>query len=383
MADEGWISFPCIRIVQPLGHFYIGVMNGADLVRISFADRRKIEEGQREIEIVSGLQRPLSAKRIAELRQYVNNVDASFPTAIILALNSDDAEFDEKTNMMSVRDDEKVAKIIDGQHRIEGLVGYDGIEAFQLNVTLFVDMDMEDQAILFSTINLKQTPVSKSLVYDLFDYARTRSPQKTCHQIARLLNARESSPFHRKIMILGIATGSPNETLTQAAFIEPLMKYISMDPMLDRDLLKRGRKLDLLEHAAVRVKKLIFRNLFIEERDAEIAKAIWNYFMAVQQRWPDAWTGKKQGMILNRTTGYRALMRFLPNVYLTLGYDTVLPTAEFKAVFDQVKLEDSDFTPENFKPGTSGQAALYHKLVQDTKLDEESAWKKPKPISRA
>jgi hypothetical protein len=115
----------------------------------------------------------------------------------------------------------------------------------------------------------------------------------------------------------------------------------------------------------------------------EIAKTIWNYFMAVQQRWPDAWTGKTQGVILNRTTGYRALMRFLPNVYLTLGYDTVLPTAEFKAVFDHVKLEDSDFTPENFKPGTGGQAALYHKLVQDTKLDEESAWKKPKPISRA
>lgn len=382
MAEDNWITFACIRIHQPLGPFYIGVINSDDLVRVSFADRRRIEGGQREIEVVSGLQRTLAPKRVAELRQYVNNVDAAFPTAIILAVNSDDAKFDEATNTMSIRDDEKVAKIIDGQHRIEGLVGYQGDERFQLNVTLFVDMDMEDQAILFSTINLKQTPVTKSLVYDLFDYARTRSPQKTCHQIARLLNAREGSPFHRRVMILGTATGSPNETLTQAAFIDPLIKYISLDPMLDRDLLKRGRTLDLLDVGAIRVKKLIFRNMFIQERDAEIAKVLWNYFMAVEQRWPDSWGGKQPGMILNRTTGYRALMRFFPNVYLTLGYDTVLPTAEFKAVFDRVTLGDADFTPENFKPGTSGQAALYHRLVQDTKLDDDSVWKKPKPASK-
>jgi hypothetical protein len=184
-------------------------------------------------------------------------------------------------------------------------------------------------------------------------------------------------------MILGAATGSPNETLTQAAFIDPLIKYVSLDPMLDRDLLRRGRKLDLLDVGAIRVKKLIFRNLFIQERDAEIAKILWNYFAAVEQRWPEAWGGKQRGMILNRTTGYRALMRFLPNVYLSLGHDTVFPTAEFKAVLDRVKLGDADFTPENFKPGTSGQAALYHKLAQDTKLDEESLWRKPKPSSQA
>src|SRR5579863_9650796 len=171
MAEDKWITFSCIEITQPIGTFYIGVINSVDLLRISFADRRVIRDEGREIEVVSGIQRQLSDKRVDELRKYVRNVDASFPTAVILAAKSEDAVFDAKTSTIRIRNDGEVAKIIDGQHRIEGLVNYQGEERFELNVTLFIDMDMEDQAILFSTINLKQTPVSKSLAYDLFDYA--------------------------------------------------------------------------------------------------------------------------------------------------------------------------------------------------------------------
>ena len=198
------------------------------------------------------------------------------------------------------------------------------------------------------------------------------------HNIARLLNSRESSPFYKRIMILGTATGSPSETLTQAAFIDPLMCYItlnSISAMEDRDALKRGKKLPEIEQGAVRVRKLIFRNLFIQDRDAEIARVVWNYFTAVSQRWPEAWPLRKSGLILNRTTGYRALMRFLPLAYMTLGRETVIPTAEFKAIFDKVKLDSEDFTPERFKPGTGGQAELYRKLQADTKISEESIWK--------
>jgi hypothetical protein len=117
--------------------------------------------------------------------------------------------------------------------------------------------------------------------------------------------------------------------------------------------------------------------MFVEELDAEIARNLWTYFTAVAQRWPEAWTSRQKGLILNQTTGYRALMWFLPKAYFSIGYE-VVPAADFKMIFDLVKLNDADFSPENFKPGTSGQAALYHKLVQDTKVDEDSAWKKIK-----
>src|SRR5256885_11213323 len=36
------------------------------------------------------------------------------------------------------------------------------------------------------------------------------------------------------------------------------------------------------------------------ERDAEIAKIVWNFFAAVEARWPGAWSESKPGMILDR-----------------------------------------------------------------------------------
>ena len=75
-----------------------------------------------------------------------------------------------------------------------------------------------------------------------------------------------------------------------------------------------------------------------------------NYFTAVAQRWPEAWSGRQRGMVLNRTTGYRALMRFLPVAYLSLGHDSVFPTGEFKAIFERVKVDDSDFTQRTTSP---------------------------------
>src|SRR5713226_9410834 len=370
--EPGKIKIDCIEVTQPIGTFYIGSIDSADLVRISFSDVRRIEE--RDVEVLSGIDRPLSLKRVAELRKYVTNIDASFPTGIILALESEHAAYDSKTRTMIIENEESVAKIIDGQHRIDGLKGYSGPK-FQLNVTLFVNMDLEDQALLFATINLKQTPVGKSLAYDLFEFAKTRSPQKTCHNIAKLLNSREGSPFHRRIMILGVATGQPTETITQAAFIDRLIGYVSTDPMADRDAIKRGQKLLRIDGGMIRVRKLIFRNMFVDDRDAEIARVLWNYFSAVAARWPKAWQFKQPGLVLNRTTGFRALMRFLPVAYLSLGgLDTIVSEEDFRSLFDKVKLADDDFNPVDFVPGTSGQAKLFHTLEGHTRLDEHTTF---------
>ncbi len=373
-AEDKWITIPCITVRQPIGKFYIASIPSRDLVDISYADRRHIIEGEREIEVVSGIQRQISPKRVSEIRKYVTTMDACFPTGVILAIESKDAKFDSDKNTLTIRCNAEVAKIIDGQHRIEGLAGYLGPQ-FEINVTIFVNMEMEDQAIVFSTINLKQAPVSGSLVYDLFDYATTRSPQKTCHYIARLLNREHGSPLHHRIMILGIATGKPNETLTQAAFIDPLLKLISTDAMSDRDTLKRKKPLEQITEGAIRTKKLIFRNMFIREEDAKVTKVLWNYFTAVSERWPIAWSHKQRGLILNRTTGYRALMQFLPIVILSLDLiDKVPEVAEFMDVFQKVRLTDDQLSTEEFKPGGSGQANLRKAFQLQTRLTDETVW---------
>ena len=367
MTRKGWISFNCIHIIQPIGTFYIGKMDSKDIVYISFTDVRRIEKEKRDVELYLGIERPLSPKRVKELKEYVQNIDATFPSSIILAVSSDDAKFDPTKKIMEIRYDKKVAKIIDGQHRIAGLEEY-GRDDFQLIITIFIDMELEDQAMVFATINLEQTKVSKSLVYDLYEYTKARSPQKTCHNIAKLLNNKDGSPFKDKIKILGVATGKSQESITQATVVERLIKYISKNPMKDRNLFKRGKKPERAKDNEM--KELIFRNLFLDEYDALIAKNIWNYFKAVEKKWSDAWPKAQPGNILNRTTGFGALMRFFRDVYVSFNkMNEVLSIDNYYSIFKKIELSDNEFSPEKYKPGSSGEKELYSDLINLSGLE--------------
>lgn len=376
-----YINIKCIEVIQPIGTFYIGAINWLDLMEIAWADiRRIIKEEKNEVEQYFGIQRELSPNRITEIGEYVKNVDATFPSSIILAINSqsdDDKNtqnliFNKETSEMKIRKDDKIAHIIDGQHRVFGLrKGYgelkEGRSRFQFNITIFVDMDLDDQSMVFATINKAQTKVNKSLVYDLYDFAKTRSPQRTAHNIARLLNQENDSPFKDKIKILGKADDPNKETIAQATLVEAILKYISKEPMKDRDILKRGKKLDILKDQS-KLEGLFFRNLFIEENDALIAKILWNYFTSVKRRWPSAW----ENSILSKSTGIVALMRFLKNAYLS-GTDTIgslVPVEIFTRIFDRINLADGDFTTDNFKPGSTGQTELYRQLLAQSGLEE-------------
>ena len=362
---NGWISVHCLEVTQPIGTFYLGVMNARDLVKVSYADFRRIEREHREVETYLGIERPLISKRVAELKDYVKTVDATFPSSIILAVESKDTKYDQRTGVLELRNAENVAKVLDGQHRIAGLEDYQNGE-FQTIATLFVDMDIENQAMVFATINLEQTKVNKSLAYDLFEYARQRSPQKTAHNIVKLLDSREGSPFKGKIKILGTA-GDPGETLSQALFIDALLTLTSDDPKGDRDLLKRGKKPPRATPAEEQ--SLIFKNMFIAEEDAEIARVLWNYFGAVEDRWGDHWRQVRRGYVLNRTTGFRGLTLFLRHAYLHVAKPGQVPTRQqFNDIFSQVRLDGHEITPENYPPGSSGQIRLRDHLLAQTGL---------------
>lgn len=377
------IECNCFEVKQPVGSFYLARISCRDLIYITYADIRRIEREESDVEKVLGIQRPLSKSRVKEIGAYVNTIDANFPTSIILAIDSfadDEAEeqegqkprnvlYNKGTRMLEIRRSENVAKILDGQHRIAGLKELKPEnEPFELPVTIFVDADIEQQALIFATINKTQTKVNKSLVYDLYELAKNRSPEKTCHNIAIVLNHKEDSPFHNKIRILGTADDAARETLTQATFVEALLKYITDKPMKDRDFLKRNptRKLPDIDPGEKR--QLFLFDWFRNEEDPKIAKLMMNYFLAVQKRWPTAWNAPMDsGLVLNRTTGYLGLMKFFKDACLNLTIEPNIPHVDqFFAIFRKVELEDKDFTKEKFIPGTTGQRDLYRMLLDNT-----------------
>ena len=191
------IQFPVMRISQPIGDFYVGKMSARDLVDISWFDIRQLA-GDSDLDQYLGIQRKVNPTRVSEIKRYVGLIDATFPTAVILAVAGECAELqkldsaDEDETFFTMKlvnrpgdlNDkdtvlfEEIARVLDGQHRIAGLRESSiDLDSFDVNVCVFVDADIADQASIFATVNLAQTKVNRSLVYDLMSYSKSREPR--------------------------------------------------------------------------------------------------------------------------------------------------------------------------------------------------------------
>ena len=386
--DRIEIRFPVIRVIQPIGEFYVGKMVAKDLVNISWFDVRRLS-GDTELDEYLGIQRRVNSDRVREIGQYVGLTDATFPTAVILAVQGRCATLErldadilgpDTFFLMTLRnipgdmeDDDTVlfrgiARVLDGQHRISGLKASDvDLGTFDVNVCVFVDADIADQASIFATVNLAQTKVNRSLVYDLLSYSKARSPERTCHAVTVTLDRLEHSPFYRRIKRLGVSTdGRFGEVLTQATVVKSMLPYLSSDVLSDRDVGKRLGRWRSDERYDRR--RLIFREWFVLEQDDQIAKQIMHYFEAVRRRWPKAWQSTDRGNMLPRTNGFRAFMSLLRPAYNFLGPGGFVKMSSFLDLLEKVRLNDTDFNTQRYVPGTTGERALFRDLMEQTEL---------------
>jgi len=391
MINESFrsISFPVMRVSQPIGDFYVGKMTAEKLVDISWFDIRQLS-GNNDLDDYMGIQRKVSDSRVKEIAQYVRLTDATFPTAVILAVegkratlspvgngSSSDTFFEMTLNNTPGDLDDPntvlfrgIARVLDGQHRIKGLKesGCD-LSEFEVNVCIFVDADIADQASIFATVNLAQTKVNRSLVYDLLSYSKSRSPERTCHTVTVALDQSEKSPFYHRIKRLGVSTeGRFDEVLTQATVVKSLLPYITKDVLKDRDIGKRLGK--WFSEESYDHEKLIFRHWFISGQDDQLATQMMNYFEAVRRRWPKAWEEVTTGNMLPRSNGFRAFMSFLRPAYNHLRTDDVVKMSSFLSLFQEIKLDDIDFSTERFLPGSSGERLLFRTLMEQSELGD-------------
>lgn len=388
--DPKSVTISALRIRQPIGDIYVGSIPAKILVEITDFDIRKLVE-ERGIDSYLGIQRELDGKRVREISQYVRGPDATFPTAVVLAVPErcvsleTPCEADDRFVRMTLSnyptasaDDPEavfyrhIARVIDGQHRIKGLEGYDG-DDFDVNVSIFVDADIADQASVFATVNLAQTKVSKSLVYDLFELSKSRSPEKTCHSVVVALESTNGSPLYRKIKRLGKATpGRYTETLSQATVVAGVLQYICKDRLQvirDRQIGRRGGSFP--PASPDEAERLVLRPFFVEGRDVDMTNLLWNYFQAVADKWPTAWSSNGTGAMLNRTNGFDGLMRFFRFAYRYYAAPGEMVTAQqFSELLERVTLGDGDFNPQRFVPGSSGSSALARELIAQTGLGE-------------
>ena len=384
--DKISLELDCLKIKQPIGDIYIASISFKRLIEITYFDVRRVIHEQRDVEKYLGIQRPLKNHKLADLKKYVNYFDASFPTAIILAIKPEFADYDKKKKVLTLSNVKKgetkpsiairhIARVLDGQHRIAGLSAYKGDE-FDQPVTIFVGATIADQAQIFATVNLEQDKVSKNLVYDLTDLAKSPSPQKSSHHIAVGLDQNRESPLFGRIKRLGFATPGKNfEPISQANFVESLLEMISPDAKEDRDKLLRNQELEKAD--AKLLSRYPFRNLFIEKKDMRIAELLFDYFDTVKTIWPEAWKTRKKKQVLNRSNGFKALIRTYRVIYNKHGTPGGFPNKAY--IEDYLRnsgLKDIHFNTTMFPPGSTGESRLFKVLTGEMSVDEAKALQK-------
>jgi DGQHR domain-containing protein len=368
--DDIIFRFPCISVRQPIGELFVGALPFKVLCSIADFDVRHVIEEERDLDKYLGIQRPLKKDRVRQIEQFVNFADASFPSSIIIAVDDRCAQFDRETSTMTLRNVtdpndpvlvRRIARVIDGQHRIAGLYQCRQ-EHFECPVTILVGTDLADQAQMFARVNLSQTPVSPSLVYDLFELSKSKSPQKTCHDLTVRLDRGRDGPFFKRIKRLGTATpGRDAEFLTQSTVVRGMMQHISEFPDRDRDIYLRGKEPS--RPSRREQNDMIYREWFLDRQDDRIYEEIVSMFEAVRKRWPIAWNTNGRGYMLARTNGYFAIMRFLRDSTLYWGGPgKPVSVDNHSRLLEDVDLKDDDLTTMNFPPGTAGEAKLYATL---------------------
>lgn len=280
------ITFPlevrALRVEQPIGVYYVAILQARVLLEVAFSDvlSARLREGEDYYDL-DGTQRLMNPKRLQMIADYINRPDAAFPNSIILAANfrkedglieDDDFEIEEgqreaagRSWSVDQQDDgccilriptkEKLAAIIDGQHRLFAFVSARP-QRLDMNLicSIFIDLPKPYQAQLFATINSTQKPVDKSLTYELFGYnieeedEKFWSPDKLAVFLARKLSTDEKSPLKGRIVIapkkddaLAKMSAGALWKVSTAVVVEGIMRLTAPSPKRSRRTLRSTR----------------------------------------------------------------------------------------------------------------------------------------------
>lgn len=184
--------------------FFLCLIEAKLLVEISYVARRGIDEEK------GAVQRILNKTRISGIRDFLLN-NGFFPNNIILNVSGEgNLLFNEHAGLISIDSGFRIAQIIDGQHRVEGLkeaIKTDpNIGNMLIPTVLSNNLETESCAEIFISINTEQKSVPKSLIYDLYGLMNISAKDFSIERgtdIAKILNTEDSSPYQGYIKFPG------------------------------------------------------------------------------------------------------------------------------------------------------------------------------------
>lgn len=337
------LTIPAIGISQPIGEFFLCSIPASILLKVTYSIPATMKREDGMFSSIFGNQRIKSKTRFKQIGEYIDETDSSFPNTIILSANyledgnyaEDDAirwhanKNDDGIFLLTIPTENRLASIIDGQHRLEGFRYATKPERLKMDIpcAVFINLPREYQARIFATININQKRVDKSLAYELFGYDLNESnadkwpPDMLGVYLARVLEGKNGSPFegHIRLALLeedeSIPTVVDNSEppaweVSVACIVEGVTKLISEKPATDRSALASGK---IKDRSQLSGDNAPLRELYTGGKDKTLLELIATYFLVVDEL---LWKGQKEKSFITRTVGVLALFDVLRDALL-------------------------------------------------------------------
>ncbi len=398
-----------IRVEQPIGVFYAAAIPAEVLLQVCFADRLKATQSGSSYEL-DGAQRARVESRIRSIGKFLSTSEAGFPNSIILGANYriEDGLIEKDDELrwtvsgdadcldLAIPTANKLAAIIDGQHRIFGFTELNSEKRnMPLLCSVFVDLPKQFQAFLFATINSTQKPVDRSLTYELFGYNVEKeeeifwSPEKLAVFLARKLNTDPDSPFFQRILVAAEndivlsrseARKEQRWMVSMATVVDGILGLISSNPKDDSYVLRPAsmsadspRRSGLARSALKESRRRDtspLRTLYFEARDKVLYLAIYNFFKSALEITGQTGADASSDSYITKTVGLQALFDILK-----LMAPEALEEADFTEEYFRSRLEPIgaiDFEDEIFKNASGSGRTFIKKILAHVILGVEA-----------
>lgn len=326
-------NFPYIEVNQANRKIILTKLPAGLLTRISYASVRgqSTEEG--------AVQRLLNPRRITSIKNFTLE-GGDYPGAIILNWISSENSLQKDNNTISFRVKSESAQIIDGQHRLAGImaaiVERKEIEFLELPVAIYENLNTRECADIFLSINTEQKTVPRSLVFDLYGVASEPVIDPAAvraRDIATFLNETQESPYNGQIKFPGTPIRKGGIALsTVVTAIKPIVE--------DKGILEQ-----------------------VGIYEFEIQKQIiLNFFIAIMQKYEQEWDSKSNAF--QYASGFTGAMEFLH--LKIIPYCNAQSSFKIETIRDVVTLTKSNLIYQSEVKGLGGKDAqrqIYQRLV--------------------
>ena len=405
------LNFPyetrALRVEQPLGTFYVAVLPAELLLQVAFSDHTcaTINPDGNGYHL-EGTQRLTQDKRLNEIANYINRVDAAFPNSIIIAANHDLAtgfdqgevedmasEHDEQSGIphqskawtveeqeeghykLLIPTSERLAAVIDGQHRLFSFskVDMQAIRSMDLPCSVFLDLPKSLQAQIFAVINSTQKRVDRSLTYELFGYNLADeaenywTPDKLAVFFTRKLGTDQESPLRGRIVVapkrdakLQMLKLQADWHVSTAVVADGILRLFSSNPKRDGNFMRKGKANPRSSLESGSQDRSPMRSVFIEGNDALLYKMVLNYVTACELVF---WRDASNSSFIFRTIGVQAVFDILRKLTANAYEDRNISVRYFTEKIAAAK--EIDFAAEKFRNPSGSGRTLIRKTIED------------------